>query len=920
METGNANESTSEMIIQGTIDPSNVTNFSLAQKTAQSVTQNEKKYSKIEFVLPFTREIFQNREEQEKLNETVTSIRKGLPACHRDNITILKTSVNKKSGKKLHAIRILGPIEMEQSMLKLKMTGINVRNKHLNAWGPRERNPNAFPREVSLQFRNLPHFIPDEMVLDAIQLPSTENVNPIVKQRLPNEDGGAVFTGWAYTKLIVENDMQLEQLKTWANEKCTETFAIDEMEFYANIPSILECEHCKTTGKRFNGHHVKYCWELKIAAQQQHEDAENSPTPIPQEINQESSQPPLPEKRNKDGKKEKLHKSLKTQNIVTKQLNQPVQNMQNDLETTKWIANTEKMIDGSENSNLVSLGRVLRNRQQHRKAETDQNSDKRRKPILMKINIITWNSCGLDKGIKLNSFLQKNYPQTLTNDFNIFCFQEVKLEELDSDIILILEYYNLSYHYHPSIGRSGGLLTCWNLDAKVQKLYTCDACLVTHFTDFSITTVNTFINATDYPIYCQQLRNAMQCLKSFPDHQTVLLGDLNAYQNAKKDRVGQKKEGTVKKDLHLCIFRKLKFIFDDFQLDDLALTLDCDTVTHECKRTNTKTRIDYFFLNDFSNVEKIETSENNLSDHYWVKLKLATGTEIEISPGSWRLNNNILIPNYKLIRNFLGMSDVNQKNCDMEKQKLRDYLRGLCLKQKSLENQRKQKVTEFLSNCDPADPNYGFYSKVLRGIEIKECKELLSKTKNHMKEVFEGNPNSVKRWVKGFQPRTLINELKCSNVEMSKSSSSILDDITEYYEDLYQNDQVEPLDRFLILRFFSKAITDDEKDKLSLPFSVNEIEQAIDKLNLSTRPGPDGLTSELYRQHKHLFANLLCPIFQRTLEGKSLPYSFHCAILKLLPKEKGVKTASDFRPTSLINTDQKIFSHLIATRFKDAIK
>ena len=175
-------------------------------------------------------------------------------------------------------------------------------------------------------------------------------------------------------------------------------------------------------------------------------------------------------------------------------------------------------------------------------------------------------------------------------------------------------------------------------------------------------------------------------------------------------------------------------------------------MTHECKRTGTITRIDYFFLNDFSKVEKIETSENNLSDHYWVKLKLVTGTEIETGPGSWRLNNNVLIPNYnvlipnyKLIGNFLGMSDVNRKNYDMEKQKLRDYLRSLCLKKKSLEKQRKQKVTEFLSNCDPADPNYGFHSKVLRGIEIKECKELLSKTKNHMKEVFEGNPKSVKR-------------------------------------------------------------------------------------------------------------------------------------------------------------------------------
>ena len=46
--------------------------------------------------------------------------------------------------------------------------------------------------------------------------------------------------------------MELEQFKTWANEKSTETFAIDEMEFYANIPSILECEHCNIAKRQVN--------------------------------------------------------------------------------------------------------------------------------------------------------------------------------------------------------------------------------------------------------------------------------------------------------------------------------------------------------------------------------------------------------------------------------------------------------------------------------------------------------------------------------------------------------------------------------------------------------------------------------------------------------------------------------------------
>ena len=162
---------------------------------AQSVTQNENKYSKTEFVLPFTGEIFQNREEQDKLfNETVTSIRKALPASHTDNITILKTSVNKTDGK--NAIRILGPIEMKQSMLNLKMTGINVRNKHLNAWGPRERNPNAFPREVSLQFRNLPQFIPDEQSWMLFNCPARKTSTQLwSKQGQPKMVGRFLLVG-----------------------------------------------------------------------------------------------------------------------------------------------------------------------------------------------------------------------------------------------------------------------------------------------------------------------------------------------------------------------------------------------------------------------------------------------------------------------------------------------------------------------------------------------------------------------------------------------------------------------------------------------------------------------------------------------------------------------------------------------------
>ena len=51
-----------------------------------------------------------------------------------------------------------------------------------------------------------------------------------------------------------------------------------------------------------------------------------------------------------------------------------------------------------------------------------------------------------------------------------------------------------------------------------------------------------------------------------------------------------------------------------------------------------------------------------------------------------------------------------------------------------------------------------------------------------------------------------------------------------------------------------------------------------------------------------------------------MPKTFNLALIKLLSKGKVIKTAADFRPISLINTNQKIFSHLLAARFKKVLQ
>ena len=107
-----------------------------------------------------------------------------------------------------------------------------------------------------------------------------------------------------------------------------------------------------------------------------------------------------------------------------------------------------------------------------------------------------------------------------------------------------------------------------------------------------------------------------------------------------------------------------------------------------------------------------------------------------------------------------------------------------------------------------------------------------------------------------------------------------------------------------------------ENQQLSRSITVREVENAILLLQPSTSPGPDGLTTEFYQQHKEMLAPWLQNIFNKALHGQKLPKSFKKAFIKLLPKTKNIPSAEDFRPINLINADQKILSHILAQRLK----
>ena len=95
-----------------------------------------------------------------------------------------------------------------------------------------------------------------------------------------------------------------------------------------------------------------------------------------------------------------------------------------------------------------------------------------------------------------------------------------------------------------------------------------------------------------------------------------------------------------------------------------------------------------------------------------------------------------------------------------------------------------------------------------------------------------------------------------------------------------------------------------------------EVEEAIKKLNSDSAPGLDGLTSNFYKAHANFFIPYLTNTFNLMTSHNCVPESFTRTVIKLIPKKPVSRTVEDYRPITLINTDQKILSHLLANRLK----
>lgn len=176
--------------------------------------------------------------------------------------------------------------------------------------------------------------------------------------------------------------------------------------------------------------------------------------------------------------------------------------------------------------------------------------------------------------------------------------------------------------------------------------------------------------------------------------------------------------------------------------------------------------------------------------------------------------------------------------------------------------------------------------------------------------------------LKKQQSSNIVHKLQYNNSSFT-TPDEIAQKFAEFYKSLYSNTDTCTDDRELAQ--FLKDIKVQELSQsmgkqLDEPIRKSEIEQVISNLKNNKSPGPDGYINEFYKTFKEMISPLLLQFYHHALQTGTMAPSWTEATIVVIHKEgKDPIKCESYRPISLLNTDLRILTAILARRVNRVI-
>lgn len=165
--------------------------------------------------------------------------------------------------------------------------------------------------------------------------------------------------------------------------------------------------------------------------------------------------------------------------------------------------------------------------------------------------------------------------------------------------------------------------------------------------------------------------------------------------------------------------------------------------------------------------------------------------------------------------------------------------------------------------------------------------------------------------------------LKDAQGEIQEDAQGILGVVRDFYKTLYQPKTSNADARAEILGSLEGRVSTDQKKNLTALISGTEVRSALNRAKKGRSPGPDGLPMDLWKnlvKNDQRFFRILTRVM-RTFQGlRHLPVEIKTGCLTLLYKKSDPLELGNYRPLSVMGSDYRLYTSILATRLTTAVK
>jgi len=411
----------------------------------------------------------------------------------------------------------------------------------------------------------------------------------------------------------------------------------------------------------------------------------------------------------------------------------------------------------------------------------------------------------------------------------------------------------------------------------------------------------------------------------------VMGGDWNVVRDSELDKSGG--NFVVKKRS----VDRIEILLTKYNLNDTWRIKHPSTKRYTWRQSNplVQCRLDYWLISDslFDKVHQTDIIPSIRSDHSAILVKFQHFPTVKKGPNFWKFNSSLLndkkyvdemIVKLQKWRDEYDMDDKSMK-WELMKYEIRKYTIEYSKIKKRESSKAKNELEKrlcYLERNLSANNNINEYNDIKQRLKSMEDEIIRGQIIRSKVQWYEEGERSTKYFLGLEKQRSIkkhVQKLELPNGRITTEAGEILKTAAEFYKQLYKS-EVNNRD-MTYDSVFSQVKSLDEFDKNSCDGVITneECKNVVKNLKNNKTPGNDGISSEFYQYFWPQIGDCVVDSFNFAYTKGILSQSQRQAIITLIDKGKDRNFIENWRPISILNTDYKIASKVLALRLQDKI-